>query len=152
MQQVSNHTNIWVLIDLIVLIYIYIGALLPFGVHLTPWMASAMMALSSISVVISSLLIRSFRKPNPNEYQGPQFRRWLERSQRMDIVTHHREVDTIPLSYEQTIPLTNRNSRFTSKFPGSIMDMIKGRKKSILNSKNEHGNNESEDEFVVTLV
>ncbi|UJR35789.1 hypothetical protein I4U23_028537 [Adineta vaga] len=72
------------------------GVLLPAGVQLMPWMASAAMALSSVSVVVSSLLLRYFKKPTMEKFErDSRYRQWsLNKS--VGIVVH-RGIDNLPI-------------------------------------------------------
>jgi len=54
---------IWACVYNVLGIPLAMGIFLPFGLHLHPMMAGAMMAFSSVSVVTSSLLLRRWVRP-----------------------------------------------------------------------------------------
>ena len=98
------------------------GVLLPAGVQMMPWMASAAMALSSVSVVASSLLLRYFKKPSMRKYdRDVRYRQWLE-NKSTDIVVH-RGIDDVPAHRSKTTSILSgiKNSRLSQIVSQSIV-------------------------------
>ncbi|XP_060809040.1 copper-transporting ATPase 1 isoform X2 [Amyelois transitella] len=80
------------------------GAFAIFGLQLQPWMASAAMAMSSVSVVCSSLLLKTFKKPTAEELRTPEYLQSIH-LERLDSISVHRGLDErIPVS-ENASPL-----------------------------------------------
>ncbi|KAL5537182.1 CCC2 [Sanghuangporus sanghuang] len=69
---VIRRNLVWACIYNIFGIPLAMGLFLPFGLHLHPMMAGAMMAFSSVSVVTSSLLLRWWRRPEESLMPGEQ--------------------------------------------------------------------------------
>ncbi|KAK6173176.1 hypothetical protein SNE40_016680 [Patella caerulea] len=69
------------------------GIFTPLGFSLVPWMASAAMAMSSVSVVFSSLLLKSFKKPNKLKMMTPEYHKKYFDDQATDNISMHRGVE-----------------------------------------------------------
>ncbi|XP_052758099.1 copper-transporting ATPase 1 isoform X2 [Galleria mellonella] len=68
------------------------GALAAFGLQLQPWMASAAMAMSSVSVVCSSLLLKTFKKQTAEQLRTPEYLQSIHLED-LDSVSVHRGLD-----------------------------------------------------------
>lgn len=70
------------------------GIFLPLGLNLKPWMASVAMALSSISVVVSSLMLKFYKKPTYESLKTPDYLKYLHMGRLSDDqFSIHRGVD-----------------------------------------------------------
>lgn len=83
------------------------GVFSMYGFLLTPWMASGAMALSSVSVVGSSLLLKLWKKPTWNSLETEDYRKWRQKSHLTDAISVHRGLDDIeqlngtPITYSR---------------------------------------------------
>ncbi|KAJ8406011.1 hypothetical protein AAFF_G00308990 [Aldrovandia affinis] len=64
------------------------GVFLPVGLILQPWMGSAAMAASSVSVVLSSLLLKCYTKPTAEKLEAQFHREQMKQSSMSDISIH----------------------------------------------------------------
>lgn len=94
------------------------GVFLPFGIQLMPWMASAAMALSSVSVVMSSLLLRKFRKPDIHKYDNQEFLLWSMTKGKN--ITVHRGIDNLERTPNGSLISSLRGSRLAQIFSGAV--------------------------------
>ncbi|CAF4841012.1 unnamed protein product, partial [Rotaria socialis] len=94
------------------------GVFLPLGISLMPWMASAAMALSSVSVVMSSLLLRNFRKPNIQKYDNQEFILWsMNKGKNINV---HRGIDDLERTPNGSFISSLRGSRLAQILSGAV--------------------------------
>ncbi len=123
-----------------------------------PWMASAAMALSSVSVVVSSLLLRYFKKPTMDTYERDnRYRQWSLNKSNGIVV--HRGIDNLPIkrSKSRSILSSIKNSRFSlivtesiSAVKNAVMD--EKRKATIFFSDERLPNRNKEEEIELQVT
>ncbi|KAH9495243.1 ATPase Cu transporting protein 7A [Bulinus truncatus] len=70
------------------------GVFTPLGLELQPWMASAAMAFSSASVMLASLLLKTYRKLKRDKLMTKEYyRKYQEDQTNDDIITHRGDWD-----------------------------------------------------------
>lgn len=118
-----------------------------------PWMASAAMALSSVSVVVSSLLLRYFQKPSMDQYQrDPRYRQWLLNKSNGIVV--HRGIDNLPMRKRKSRSILSsiKSSRFSLLISDSISAVknavIEEKRKATIFFSDERSPSKNEDEEI----
>ena len=97
-----------------------------------PWMASAAMALSSVSVVLSSLFLRYFQKPSMIDYERQQGYREFQMNKSNGIVVH-RGIDNV--AAKRTKSRSIFSSLLSSRFSLMISDSMSAVKNVIADEK-----------------
>ncbi|XP_065173186.1 copper-transporting ATPase 1 isoform X3 [Atheta coriaria] len=90
------------------------GAFSTFGLTLAPWMASGAMALSSVSVVSSSLLLKLWKKPNAAILTTPDFLADRNRAHQDDTISIHRGMDDLEQGASTQPQQASAFSRYTN--------------------------------------
>ncbi|CAI4222317.1 unnamed protein product [Auanema sp. JU1783] len=101
------------------------GITRPVGIVLQPWMAALAMALSSVSVVTSSLMLNTFKKPTIGSLHTPTFKQYMKRLEagNVNVKVHRGLEDSFghrTKSFGSVI-----SSQFSS-FMGSTASIISG--------------------------
>uniref|UniRef100_A0A914C451 Uncharacterized protein n=1 Tax=Acrobeloides nanus TaxID=290746 RepID=A0A914C451_9BILA len=82
------------------------GVLQPLGISIQPWMAAAAMAMSSVSVVTSSLFLKNFKKPTEQSLQTPEFNKFMSTIEETEVVVYK----GLEESFYQSVPTQRKSS------------------------------------------
>ncbi|XP_018652277.1 putative copper-transporting atpase 1, 2 (copper pump 1,2) [Schistosoma mansoni] len=132
--------------------------LMPFGIELTPWFASAAMAASSLSVILLSLLLKRWQKPTPASLICPEYVKFLnsrsydtknKSGQRRDSQLSsgvHSLTDKVLSLRDNLRTVLTRHHRISPIHTN--IEAVDNQ--NLLDTYNNDGDNESEDEIINT--
>ncbi|KAL8181249.1 UNVERIFIED_CONTAM: ATPase Cu transporting protein 7A [Gekko kuhli] len=126
------------------------GVFLPAGLVLQPWMGSAAMAASSVSVVVSSLLLKFYKKPTYEKYELRACNQTRLKSS-SEISVHIGIDDTAPESPK--LSLMDRIVNYSRASINSLLSDKRSLSSIILSEPDKHslliGDSQEEDDTVV---
>ncbi|XP_060105207.1 copper-transporting ATPase 1 [Heteronotia binoei] len=126
------------------------GVFLPAGLVLQPWMGSAAMAASSVSVVVSSLLLKFYKKPTPEKYEVRASNQTRLKSP-SEICVHVGIDDTAPESPK--LSLMDRIVNYSRASINSLLSDKRSLSSIVLNEPDKHslltGGSQEEDDTVI---
>lgn len=96
----------------------FVGVFRPLGFGIQPWMAAAAMALSSVTVVTSSLLLKLYRKPTRELLTTNDYLNHLSRLKLMgeENITVHRGLEEFGKRKFNRSPSNSMRSRLSAVF------------------------------------
>ncbi|KAL3209586.1 hypothetical protein MRX96_038026 [Rhipicephalus microplus] len=117
------------------------GVFMPYGLVLKPWMGSLAMAMSSVSVVTFSLMLKLFKKPRRATLETPQYLSELQRQgnfrgSNYDDLSLHCGLDDVPARNDAQIKSSIRGSTFAIFF-SSLRDKAEKAKQGHLLGQDE---------------
>ncbi|XP_066496377.1 copper-transporting ATPase 1 isoform X3 [Tiliqua scincoides] len=111
------------------------GVFLPIGVVLQPWMGSAAMAASSVSVVLSSLLLKLYKKPTCEKYERQATSQMKQKSP--SVISVHIGIDeTRPESPK--LSLMDRIVNYSRASINSLLSDKRSLSSIVLNEPDKH--------------
>uniref|UniRef100_A0A1I7Y0N1 P-type Cu(+) transporter n=1 Tax=Steinernema glaseri TaxID=37863 RepID=A0A1I7Y0N1_9BILA len=105
------------------------GVFRPVGFSIQPWMAAAAMAMSSVSVLTSSLLLRTFKKPTKRSLESADFNRYRKTLNEHFHVEVHRGLDETGLLRTRNMSDASLVSRVSSFIESAASKITSPRKK-----------------------